>query len=293
MGDAPVLQVLDGRVGAGLDALPAADAHQFVDDGRGGLHLDLSLADEGKDPRRRRRALGHGIGDVLRALGTPGDEHSIRHRRHRVQFGVLLLEPTVGVGADAEEAGHFPAVVAWLQPDGQHHHIDRHPPLQTGQGVLELDDEPAFLLRPARGVGHLSDLSTDEVDPLVQHPVVELLVHFPRGADVDVEVVHLSAGLVVDQMGQFQGVHTADPRAVLPVVLVPAADAVDDGDPLGHRLPVPQDHLAAGGPGPAEHPFQFQAGEDVGEAAVAELGDAPGVEGVEAGGEDDVPYLHL
>jgi len=51
--------------------------------------------------------------------------------------------------------------------------------------------------------------------------------------------------------------------------------------------------VAAGGTGGIDQALDFQRGIDIGILAVAVLGDAPGVEGLEAGGHQDGPDLDL
>ncbi len=93
-------------------------------------------------------------------------------------------------------------------------------------------------------------------------------------------------------MGELQAGHAADDRAVVVIVAVPAAHAVDDAHRFRHRLPITQHDFAAGGAGRVAHALELQAGEDVGQPAVAVLRDAAGVKSVKAGGQNDIAYLH-
>jgi hypothetical protein len=122
--------------------------------------------------------------------------------------------------------------------------------------------------------------------------VVELLHGLARGTDVDVEVVDLRVGLLLDEVGQLQRVHAADAGAVAVGVLVAAPDAVDDADRFG-LLAVAQDDLAGGGPRRVDQAFHLQPRVDVGIGAVAVVRDALGIEHLEPGRQDDRPDLDL
>ena len=128
--------------------------------------------------------------------------------------------------------------------------------------------------------------------PSSQQLVVELLVALARRAHVDVEVVDLGLGVLLEQVRQLQRIHAADARAPAVGLLVARADAVDDADGFG-MLAVAQDHLAAGRAGGVDEALDLERGIHVGEGAVAVLGHALGVEGLEAGGDDDRADLDL
>jgi hypothetical protein len=61
--------------------------------------------------------------------------------------------------------------------------------------------------------------------------------------------------------------------------------------PMAWAAAVAQDDLAAGRAGGVDQALDLQRGVDVRVEAVAVLRDALGVEGLEAGGDDDVPTL--
>ena len=72
-----------------------------------------------------------------------------------------------------------------LQTRREDDHVDRDPALPGGQGVLDLDDEPAVLgrlLRVADHVGHLGDPAADEDRALLLEPLVELVVALRRAS---------------------------------------------------------------------------------------------------------------
>jgi len=79
----------------------------------------------------------------------------------------------------------------------------------------------------------LRPLAADDMNAFVEHAAVELLVALSVGADVDVELVDLGAGPVLDKVGELESVHAADPRAVAVMVLISRANAVDNGDGPG------------------------------------------------------------
>ena len=180
-----------------------------------------------------------------------------------------------------------------LQRHGQDHHVDVDLADRAQQGVVHLHHQSALggraLAGHRRDVGHLA---ADELHPFVLHAVVELLESLARRADVDVAVVDLGLGLLADQVGELQGVHAADARAVGVVVGVAAADAMDDAHALGRRA-VAQHELSGGRPAGVQQPLDLQAGVDVRILAVAVVRDDRGIERLEAGGHDDRPDLVL
>ena len=282
----------DGVVGTEVVADAAAGAQVFVDVGPHRLHHHPLLVDEPGHPRGRGCSLRHRVGDILRALRTASDEDALGHRRHRVQFGMPLHEEAVEVAAHLEELRHLPRIFPGLDARAEDDHIHRDAALLADEGVLHLDDELALLARLPGRVGDLGHPPADEMGALVQHPMVELLVALARRPDVDVEVVHLGTGQTLPhQMREFQRIHTADFGAVLVVILVAGADAMDDGHALGLGDAIPQDDAPARGPGRIDQALEFQAGEDIGQPPVAILGDAAGVEQVVARGDDDIPHL--
>ena len=115
--------------------------------------------------------------------------------------------------------------------------------------------------RPGGAVGrvriHIGHLAADEVHAFLGDAVVELLHAFARGAHVDVEVVDLGLGALLDQVGQLERIKAADARAPAVGVLVARPDAMDDGDALG-RLAVAQHDLAAGGAGGVDQPLDLE-----------------------------------
>ena len=107
-----------------------------------------------------------------------------------------------------------------LEPRGKDDHIDRDSPHYAGEGIFSPYNKLPLFFRLYRPVGHLGDAAADELDPLVEELVVELLVALARGTHIDVEVVDLGARLLLDHMGKLQGVHAADPGALPVRILV-------------------------------------------------------------------------
>ena len=101
---------------------------------------------------------------------------------------------------------------------------------RAGQRVLAADERAGPPPSGAGGRHDLGSLAADHVDALGQDPLEELLVALAERPEVDVELVDLGARLLLHQVGELQGVHAADAAAVGVVVLVAAADAVEDRD---------------------------------------------------------------
>ena len=92
--------------------------------------------------------------------------------------------------------------------------------------------------------------------------------------------------IVMDQLCQLEGVHAAGSGAVFVVFVIPAANAMHNGDALG-RLAVFQGYFSAGGAAGIDQAFKFHGGEHVIQAAITELGDAGRIEILETGCQHD------
>ena len=148
-------------------------------------------------------------------------------------------------------------------------------------------------------VRDLGDLAPDENGALLLAAAVKLFVALSVTALVDVEIVDAGVvtDLLLDQVGVLEGIHAADPRAVLVVVHVPAADTVQDGDTFRRAgkpaVFIPDQNFAARRAGGVAQALELQAGENVRVAAVAELPHRARVHQVVAGRQDDAADLHL
>ncbi len=124
----------------------------------------------------------------------------------------------------------------------------------------------------------------------LHRPAVELVEVFARGADVDVEYVHLGVRVLLPaEHGVLGGVHAADFGAVglAPGVVAPGAHALDKDDGVG-MFPVggPQQG-AAGGASGVHQPLKFQRGHYVGTLGVGELVVLVQLDGLKAGSHYD------
>ena len=182
-------------------------------------------------------------------------------------------------------------VVARLQTGGEDDHIHRDAALLADQGIFHLDDQLAFFTGQAGSIRDFGYFTADEQGAFFQDALVELIVGLVGGAHIDVELVDGRAGALLDQVGKLQSLHAADRRAVVVVVPIAAADAVDDADRFRHCHAIAQDDIAVGRTGGIGQTFEFQAGEDVRQAPITILGDPAGVEQIVAGGQDDIANL--
>ena len=152
----------------------------------------------------------------------------------RLELGMTLEVEAVGAAAEAEDLRDRLGVLARRQAGRQDHHVGRDAPRDAEQRVFGAHDEPALFFGRKGHVGDLGGAAAHEVHALVHEALVELLVALAVGAHVDVELVDLGLGQVLlDEVRELERVHAADARAELLVVLVAAADAVQDRDRLG------------------------------------------------------------
>ena len=84
-------------------------------------------------------------------------------------------------------------------------------------------------------IGYLGRSAPNKDRSLIEYTVVELLKAFTEASNVNVEFVDLGFGMLSHQVGELHGVHTADPRTIVMILLVSAAHTVDDAYPLGMR----------------------------------------------------------
>ena len=71
-----------------------------------------------------------------------------------------------------------------------------------------------------------------EVGSFFEEAVIKFLVALTEAAQVDVEIVNRGLGLFLEEMGEFQGIHAANARAVLMIIFIPTTYTVDNS----HRL---------------------------------------------------------
>jgi len=198
----------------------------------------------------------------------------------------LLKKALAGAG-DVEEAADFLGVVAALEAGRENHHIHRMRRTTPSRVSSTRRVSMPFLAGIEDPVGDFGHLAADEMHALDEQALVELLEALAGRPHVDVEVEDLGAGVLLEEVGQLEGIHAADARAPAVGVLVARTHAVDDADALRYGLAVAQNHFAGGGAAGVDQPLDFERGVDVGVVAVAIVRNALGVEGLEAGGQDD------
>ena len=132
-----------------------------------------------------------------------------------------LPEEIVFAAANAEQSRQFSGVLPGHHGRAEYHHIHRDATDNSQQGVLTAEDQFSLLLRYQGHIANLSHFTPNEDYVLLQHAVVEFLITLPRGPNVNVKLIHPGGSLLFYQVGEFQGIHTADPGAVGFVVLIP------------------------------------------------------------------------
>ena len=89
----------------------------------------------------------------------------------------------------------------------QDDHVHRDLAALAEQRVLDLDEQVALRPGRRRRLDHLGHLARgSKLRALVQDPLVELLVALAEGPHVDVELVDLGLGVLLDQVGELQRV---------------------------------------------------------------------------------------
>jgi len=116
-------------------------------------------------------------------------------------FGLALQEKTLRATAHVEETADVWASACGSRPVASHHHIDGNAAHKSSQRIFDPNDELAFLLRGHAPIGDFADAAPHKVDAFLVQLVVELLVAFARGADVDVEIVDLGSCVLLEQVG--------------------------------------------------------------------------------------------
>ncbi len=134
-------------------------------------------------------------------------------------------------------------------------------------------------------------LPRTKLGAFLEQPLVKLIVGFVRRAHIDVEICDLRPGALFHQVGKLKALHAADAGAVVVVVLVTAADAMDDPDGFRRRYAIAQDDFAIRRTSSVGQPLELQAGEDVRQAPIAVLLDLACIEEIETRRQDDIADL--
>ena len=224
--------------------------------------------------------LHHRLGDVLGLSEGTADVHSLPGSSHRVE-GAGAGEAVV-VELDAEGVGQLAGLDRRLQPRGEHHHLELPGAVLLGVLVHVADHEVAVL----SGLADLRGAAAGEADAQPLGPLVVLVEALAVGPDVHVEDLAGQVRLVLHgDDGFLDGVHAAHRRAVV-VLRIPAAHALDEGQPT--RLPPVRrtQDLAGAGTAGRQDPLELQARDHVREGAVAELRLLRGVVEAETRGQD-------
>src|SRR5512146_2607226 len=143
-----------------------------------------------------------------------------------------------------------------------------------------------------RPIGYLGYPSPHKVDTLIEQPVIELLISLTRSSHVDIEVVDLGAGTLLDKVRQVERGHAAHLRAPAIRVLIARTDAVNNP----HRLwlaSIPHLKHTTGRPGGIDQTLDFQRLIYVLVLPVPVIGISLCVEGPESGRENDGPDVDL
>ncbi len=231
--------------------------------------------------------LGDGIRDVLRPLAAARQKDPRPGGLHRPVLGMCLLEEAVGRAGQAQQFSHSERVGPRDHRRRQYHQVRVHLHRPAQQRVLRPHHQTVPPLVDFRWLPPSVD------DPLLLHPVVELLVPFAEGPHVNVEDGDPGVReFIPHQVRVLGGVHAANPGAVRnPGVRVPGADAVDE-DHVLRLLPI-EDDFPSRRPGGRGEPLKLQPRDDVGIDSVAELRFGARVHQVKPGGDDDRRHVHL
>ena len=140
---------------------------------------------------------------------------------------MTFAEETVLAAVDAEDGSHLCGIRLGLETCGEDDHVDLDVVWLVVEGFIPAHDKLfAFFL----DVLHFSMI---EMHAQAFGAVEEFFVAFAEGAHVAVDLMDFSAYVVMDELGELEGIHAAGARAVVVVILVSAADAVEDGNGLG------------------------------------------------------------
>ena len=203
----------DGGVGAERDAGFAAGALLLEDVGRVRLLLDVALVDQHHALRPRRRRPGRPCRECRSA---PGRRPARKTPSVKVFTGASL-------GCRSRKKPSVPQLMlnrrrtSWASACGS------RPVASTTMSTGMRRTKPASVsstrmtsLPSSSGrhgpVGDFAHAAADEVHAFFEQLVVELLVAFARRAHVDVEVVDLGAGVLLEQVRQLQA-NTCSRRA--------------------------------------------------------------------------------
>ena len=242
------------------------------------------MLDFSSDARGGSGALCHTRRDVFGTLRAARDVNTIGHRRDWVEFGMSLDIPTRGTARDTEELPNFFRVVAWLKTCRENDHVHRDASLFADERIFRLNDQFALFARQARGIRHFGDATAHKERPFLENALIKFVIVFERRANVHVKIVDLCARTFLDNVRELETLHAADRRAVVVIVLVATADAVNNANRLRYRNAVAQHNFAVGRTRRVGKPLKFQTGEHIRQSSIAILRDTPSIEQFPTGG---------
>ena len=196
---------------------------------------------------------------------------------------MTLQEPALGSTTDIEEPAHILRIGLGLQPNRENDHIHRNAADKTGQRVLGADHQLAFFRRVDSPVADLGNASTDKVHSFIEQPVIEFLVTFSRRSHVDIEIEDFRPRVLLNKVGEFEGIHAANLGAPTVGVGIARADAMDNAHRCG-LLAVAKNYLASSWAGSVDQPFHLEGGIDIRVSAIPAVWIALGRKSLEAGG---------
>jgi hypothetical protein len=211
-----------------LRAPPTTYTDVCTDRRHGRLQSNTTFADQCQSFPGPAQGLGNGIGDVPRSAAAADNKDAAGGGSYRVKLEVPFLKEAVRPAADVKQPGYLLSIRAWLQGDAQDNHIHGDPEHTPDQGIFADDNQFPLLFFSQGMVSDRGCLSPDKVNAPFGKALVEFLVALPEAAHVNIHLIHLGAGMFPYQVSILKGIHTAHPRAVFMVILIPAADAMDD-----------------------------------------------------------------
>ncbi len=201
---------------------------------------------------------------------------------------MTLHEEAVLVRTQVKQPRDVFGIRARLHRGRKDHHIHGQFDELPRNGVFRFDDQTARFIG---ALGNARTFAADELHVLFNDAVVKFFIAFAGGAHVDIKLIDVGGGFLLEQMREFERIHAAHAAAVFVVILIPAADTVKNSDGL-RLLAVPKRHFAAGGAGGIKEPFHFQSIIHTGIFAVAILNQFPGIHEIITRGHNDGSHFH-
>ena len=200
-----------------------------------------------------------------------------------------LHKKTLLVGAQIKEPRKILGIRPRHNGRRKNDHIHRQLNKFSGNGVFRFHDQTARFI----GVlGHTRSLAPNKFYVLFNDTVVKFFISFTGGPYVNIKLIDIGGCFFFEKVSELERIHAAHAAAMLIMIFIATADAVQNGNRL-RLLTVAQRDFTAGRPRRIKESFHFQRIIDAGIFAVTVLDQRPGIHKIIARSHNHRSNFHL